>query len=109
MKIDIVTRGVDIDADTRRYIERRIGFALGRFADRVPRTKITLEDQNGPRGGLDTMCRVIAEISRAENATVVSMDIGARAAVDRAADRIQRAVLRRLDHARARRSNDTDG
>src|SRR3954447_23488504 len=53
-------RGVNygLDDGLRDYIERRLQFALGRFAARIHRLTVRLTDVNGPRGGLDKRCRI---------------------------------------------------
>ena len=46
-------RGVNYDLDDvlKGHIERRLRFALGRFAARIGRLTVRLTDVNGPRGG----------------------------------------------------------
>ena len=48
-------RGVNygLDDGLKDHIERRLRFALGRFAARIHRLTVRLTDVNGPRGGLD--------------------------------------------------------
>lgn len=53
-------RGVNYELtdELKDHIERRLRFALGRFADRMGRLTIRISDVNGPRGGIDKHCRI---------------------------------------------------
>jgi hypothetical protein len=54
------TPGLTPEALTR--IERRIHFTLGRFGDRIRRVGVWIQDENGPRGGVDQRCWVEVEL-----------------------------------------------
>jgi hypothetical protein len=46
--------------EIRKYAERRVSLALDRFRD-VRRVVVFLDDLNGPKGGMDKFCRIVAE------------------------------------------------
>ncbi len=100
MWVQIVGRGVVVDAVVRQRVERRLAFAIGRFHDRLGRVAVHLSDVNGPRGGVDKHCRIIADVLGSE--PVVVEDAAARldTLIDRAADRIGQSVRRRLERVR---------
>lgn len=50
MQLNIVGRGLKVDETARKRIERRLGFALGRFGGRVVRVTVGLSDANAPPG-----------------------------------------------------------
>ena len=50
-----------LESEIRTFAERRISFALDHLR-RVRRIQISLEDVNGPKGGRDKHCRIVAEI-----------------------------------------------
>jgi hypothetical protein len=83
--------------------ERRLQFALGRFAARIRSVDARLVDVNGPRGGVDQVWQVIVRLTRRSPAVVIE-EAGTHpgAAIGRAADRAAHAVSRLL--ARLRRS-----
>jgi putative sigma-54 modulation protein len=83
--------------------ERRLQFALGRFAGRIRRVDARLADVNGPRGGVDQVWQVIVRLTRRAPAVVIE-ESGTHpgATIGRAADRAAQAVSRTL--ARLRRS-----
>jgi putative sigma-54 modulation protein len=86
------------------HIERRLRFALARFGSRVERVIVFLQDRNGPRGGIDKVCRILAKVQGcgAIMATVVDSDW--TAAVDRATTRIGYTVSRQVGRLRDRQT-----
>lgn len=84
-------------ADTVDLAQRRLEFALGRFAGRVRSLSIRLSDQNGPRGGADKKCLISVRLERPRKVVVVEdVDIDGAVAVSRAAERAARAVSRAI-------------
>ncbi len=80
--------------------QKRLEFALGRFAGRVRSLHITLKDLNGPRGGLDKHCRLAIRLDRPGRLIVIEdVDAEPEAAISRAAERASRTVTRAIDAA----------
>ena len=50
----------DFENQIRQFAERRISFALDHLRD-LRRLAISLEDVNGPKGGADKHCRIVAD------------------------------------------------
>lgn len=102
MWLDIAGLGSEVGGVVRERVERRLGFALARFGDRVGRVAVRLADVNGLRGGVDKRCRIVADIPGTGSNPVVVEENGedVNAVIDRAAERIGRAVRRRLDMTR---------
>jgi hypothetical protein len=48
VQLQIATRNMGLAATRRQTAERRLGFALARFGDRVQRVKVSLQDVKGP-------------------------------------------------------------
>lgn len=107
MWIDIRTRGMTIDANTRGHVTRRLNYALERVGHRVNRVNVYLTDENGPRGGIDKVCRVIVYLGAGRAVLIEDEDSDLTALIDRSADRIGHAVRRVLDLNRTRRSLDS--
>lgn len=102
MWLDFAGQGLEVGGAVRERVERRLGFALARFGDRVGRVAVHLADVNGPRGGVDRRCRIVADVPGPGAAPVVVEEAGddLNAVIDRAAERVGRAVRRRLDLTR---------
>lgn len=107
MKIATVCRNPFPEQDLDEYVERAVGFALGRFSNRISKITVTLADQNGPRGGADQVCRLQVSLSRVgrdqKNTVVVIEEISPsiREAISIAADRASRTVARTLERRRS--------
>ena len=99
-------RAMPLSAALREHISRRLRFALGPVAARVPRVTVAVGDENGPRGGEDKFCNIRAEVSGMEPVFVRDRHSDLYAAISLAAARVGRAVLRavrrdrRIDRSR---------
>ena len=89
-------------ADLADHIERRLRFALARFGNRVEKVIVFLQDRNGPKGGIDKVCRVLAKVQGCGAIMAAVADSDWHAAVDRATTRIGHTVSRRLGRMRQR-------
>jgi len=100
MQIDIQARNFSTTRAMREYIERQLGFALGTCYRHVMRILVRLSDINGPRGGNDKRCHL--EVILPGQAAVVVEDTEADlyVAINRAASRAGRTVMRRLRRRR---------
>ena len=94
--------GARLPADLPDHIERRLRFALARFGGRVERVIVFLQDRNGPKGGIDKVCRILAKVHGCGSLMAVVADSEWTAAVDRATTRIGHTVARQVDRARDR-------
>lgn len=108
--------GVPLDAGDKDYLRRKLGRKLGKFARRIERASIRIEDVNGPRGGIDKRCRIKVVLSGLPSVVVEHKHRSLQAAMDGALARVERAVRQAADsrrtkarktsgRARARRSN----
>ena len=102
MKLDMHARGLPLPRDLKSHIRRRVRFALGRFADRVRRVHVRLEDENGPRGGQDITCKVRAQLHPRGSILIAETRNDPYTAVARAAERVARVVPRKLARKRGR-------
>ncbi|MHC4837838.1 MAG: HPF/RaiA family ribosome-associated protein [Planctomycetota bacterium] len=101
MKLDIHTKGVALDDELRRNIERRFRTALTRFDGRLGPVRVSLTDVNGPRGGEDILCKIHTSLRRDEEILVAESHHSPVAAVTRAFERTTRVLTRRLQRGRA--------
>ncbi|MEQ8765312.1 MAG: HPF/RaiA family ribosome-associated protein [Planctomycetota bacterium] len=87
----------------RNHIERRLETAIKAFESRVRRISVRLIDLNGPKGGIDTRCRIQAQSTRGEELVVSGTGENGFAAVSYAVDRLHRLMRRRLGDRKAGR------
>ena len=102
MKIDIQSQGIPVTSDVRDHTVRRLSFALARAAARVRRVKVQVSDVNGPRGGIDKRCRIQASLDGIGDIVIEDTEANLFQAISRAADRVGRNVMRRLERGSAR-------
>jgi ribosome-associated translation inhibitor RaiA len=107
MQIDIQARGFRLTEGLRTQAERRVRFALGSTSGRVRSVVMRLADENGPRGGLDKRCTIRANLPGAPPVIIAQQEADLYVAIDRAADRVGRAVSRRLEKTYAWRRDPT--
>ena len=97
-------RAVDapIGAEDRAYVRRKLGMKLGKFARAIERVSVRIKDVNGPRGGIDKLCRIKVVLSALPSVVVEQQHASLQAAVDRALRRTESAVRRSVKRRRTR-------
>jgi putative sigma-54 modulation protein len=96
MQIDIRTSNVTLNTEHREHIARRASFALSRLGHRIRRVEVRLADVNGPRGGIDKRCRVLVHLNSGTPMLVETKGLSLPELIDRAMDRVGRAVRKRI-------------
>jgi ribosomal subunit interface protein len=95
MNIEVRTSNIPISEALQLHIRRKIDLALRRFEDRVEHVLVRLVDVNGPKGGSDKQCRIVARLPRSLPSVVVTATDGdPYVAVSRAVSRLQGRVAR---------------
>lgn len=101
--VTIESRGVELNDARRLAIRRMVAGALRRFAPRVRSIRVWLEDVNGPRGGVDTRCRIEIRMRPQGTITASGLATDEHAAVANAALRARQLVSRHFKRIRALR------
>ena len=86
--------GRDLDADMRAYIRRRLTAVLGKHARALSRVTVRVRDVNGPRGGVDQMCRIKVVLKGLPSVVYTAQASSLQQAIQRAIDGTERAVRR---------------
>jgi putative sigma-54 modulation protein len=92
--------GVELGDDEREYIGQKLAMKLAKFGTMVERASVRVEDVNGPRGGVDKVCRVKVVLFGLPTVVVEQADEAQHAAVDGAMGRTDIAVARSLARRR---------
>ncbi len=95
--LHVRTRGLELSMEDRETLSRRVVFAVDRFADRIRRVDVSLEDVNGPRGGVDVRCHVHVTLRDGVELDAESMSDTPLAAAGIALARVRRVVSRRVE------------
>ena len=96
MQITIQAHGFLLTDALETHVQNRLRFTFSRFAGRVRRVLVTLSDINGPRGGVDKRCLIEVRIDGLSSIVIQDVQNDLYMAIDRAAGRAARSVLRRL-------------
>jgi ribosome-associated translation inhibitor RaiA len=84
----------------RDYIRRKLGMKLGKYRDSIERCSVRLKDENGPRGGVDQLCRIKVVLRAMPSVVFESRNAALRAALDTALSGVERAVRRGVQRRR---------
>jgi CBS domain-containing protein len=94
--------GTKLGQTDRDYIRRKLGMKLGKFAEAIERVSVRVEDVNGPRGGIDQVCRVKVVLSGMPSVVYEARNAALHAAIDRALSGTERSVRRALGRRRTK-------
>jgi hypothetical protein len=89
-------------ADASDYVQRKLCNKLARFGSSIERVSVRVKDVNGPRGGVDQLCRIKVVMRGRPSVIFESRDSSLNAAVDVALAGVQRAVRRTTARRRAK-------
>jgi ribosomal subunit interface protein len=99
MKIEIPHCNVDVTDALRDRVERRVGLALARFADRIGRVIVRFSQVDGNASGGHKRCQIEVRL-RPRRVDVEDTDVDLFAAVNHATDRAARSIARALEQGR---------
>ena len=96
MLIEIHCRDFVLTDALEDHVHKRFGFTLSRASGQIRRVDVTLSDLNGPRGGIDKRCLVQIRLDGLQAVVIQDVQSEMYSAIDRAAGRAGRTVMRRL-------------
>lgn len=100
MRIVIQASGFVLTEALRSYTEQRVATALGWAGERMHKLAVSLSDINGPRGGIDKRCKIQVQLGKGQEVVIEDTEADLYTAIDRAADRADRALVRRVERMR---------
>lgn len=92
--------GVRLSEDDKADIRRKLGRKLGKFAASIERVSVRVKDVNGPRGGIDQLCRIKVVLSEFPSVVFENQDALAEVAINGAIAGAERAVRKALERRR---------
>jgi sigma 54 modulation/S30EA-like ribosomal protein len=92
--------GVEVDQRARTHIRRKLRTKLAKFAASVERASVRIGDLNGPRGGVDQVCRIKVVLSGLPSVVFEQRGATLEAVVDGALTGVERAVRRSVQRRR---------
>jgi putative sigma-54 modulation protein len=100
MRIVIQASGFVLTEALRSYTEQRVATALGWAGERMRKLAVSLSDINGPRGGIDKRCKIQVQLGKGQEVVIEDTEADLYTAIDRAAGRADRALVRRIARMR---------
>jgi len=97
--LSIRTHGSVVDAALRTHVDKRLVRTLAKLGSRVERVSVRFKDINGPRGGIDQLCRLKVVLKDLPSVIVEDRAGDERLAFDGAAKKSGAAVRRAVDRA----------
>lgn len=92
--------GVDLDSEKRKSIRQQLGASLGKFRSAIERVSVRVEDVNGPRGGIDQVCRIKVVLSDLPSVVFEDRNASLDAAIGGSLAGVAQAVRRSLQRRR---------
>src|SRR5205085_12247941 len=92
MPLALRTSGIELSPALRKQIQTRMDRRLGKIAPHGERVTVRLEDTNGPRRGVDTVCRIQVVLSGLPRVLAHQKASKPETAFKRAAHRVEQAV-----------------
>jgi hypothetical protein len=99
---NIRVEGVRLDDDDRAHIRRRLGEKLGKYERAIERVTVRVRDVNGPRGGVDILCRIKVVLSGHPSVVAQHQAALLRPALTRALASAEQGVRRSVQRRRTR-------
>ena len=103
MRIEIQARGFALTEGLRQHTERRLQFALSWANHEVRSVSVDLSDINGSRGSPGKRCCIQIPLPGHTPVVIETIETDPYVAIDRAADRSERTLSRRLERLREHR------
>jgi putative sigma-54 modulation protein len=100
MRMTIQANGFEMTNALRSYTEHRLAIALGWAKQHMRKLAVSLSDINGPRGGVDKRCKIQVQLGGGREVIIDNVEADLYAAIDRAVDRADRAVVRQVARTR---------
>lgn len=100
MKIEIISKNLELTDNLQRHISRQIEFGLGRLSSHIRKVSVRLSDINGPRGGVDQHCQLIISLDQLPDVLIEDVASDLMFAINRASDRASRTVSRKIRQSR---------
>ena len=97
MRIEKRFDDVEVPSQFHSMIDERIEHALEHHAQHVREVRVKLQDINGPKGGIDIKCTLVAEVAGPKTLVIEELAANSSSAVTHAAGRLNNAVKQHLD------------
>ena len=92
MQVDIRSQKTTVDEVLRAYVNRRLRLTLGRFGGVVAKVIVSIEEAYRNSGAVDKLCQIHVILRPSGDFSVEAVGVTYRDVVDRATQRVARAI-----------------
>ena len=106
MNLVLKTRAISLSRQFLQNVQEKLQNGLSKLIRGNASVRLTVSDDNGSRGGVDKVCKIVARIPRQRAICITEADPNLRTAIDRAIARLLHALSRtvsRLDQKNKRK------
>lgn len=96
MRVAIQGQGFTLTTRLSEYVGKRLAYCLAHGDAAIARVAVRLSDSNGSRGGPDKRCCIEVHLKNAPALVIEDIEADLYLAIDRAAERVGRALARQL-------------
>ncbi len=100
MDIAVRVRELGWNEELQKHVERSIEYAVDRHRNRIDRISVYLTDLNGPRGGGDKLCHIIADLRGTRPVLILERGDDLLAVINRATRRLGYRIGRSIHRGR---------
>ena len=94
--------GTYLSKAERNEYRKALGWKLGKFGRAIERVSLRVTDVNGPRGGIDQVCRIKVVLTKLPSVIVEAQNASLDVAFRTALTRMERALRRSLQRRRTK-------
>ncbi len=103
MKIAVTLSTAHVNPNLHETVGQLLAHTLARFSTHISQASIVVSDENGPRGGVDKLCRVHLTMPGSGSVTTTARHGKVLAAVYAASRRARRVVVAKLQRPQSLR------
>jgi ribosome-associated translation inhibitor RaiA len=104
MQITINDKQKNLGPHASTKAKDKISSSFSKFGLNIISVEMTVEDINGPRGGVDKECRVIVKLRKMEDVVATVKEETFSKAIARSINRAERAIARKIQRRNLRES-----
>ena len=99
MRVQFNDRNALLSQAGREHAQQKLAASLSKFGYRVNRVELTVQDNNGPKGGVDMECQVLIKLDGLGEVYASMKAETVSAAISKAIRCSERAVAKRVQRA----------
>ncbi|MFT5548260.1 MAG: putative sigma-54 modulation protein [Candidatus Azotimanducaceae bacterium] len=96
MNIQVNFRDIDKSSAAINQVSKRLSLAFARAKDSIQSVSIVVSDVNGPKGGVDKLCRILIKLAHQPDIVITENQAFISVAINRCITRARQSLSRKL-------------